>query len=58
MDDGGMGSLSLKCKGCDETRSSGIKAAEYEFVDRDGVPVVATLYLDERGALRSLMFGR
>lgn len=55
MDDGGMGSLKLYPKGilC-ENRRFGSAPAEIQFNDLDGIPVLATLNLDEEGNLFEL----
>jgi hypothetical protein len=56
MDDGGMGSLRLAT---DEAlqkpgRLVGPRAAEVQFIDADGVPVLASLNLDQNGELMEL----
>jgi|SRR3954470_8917059 len=48
MADGGMGSLSIAPSGA--ARRFGAVAAECHFHDSDGVPVLASLYLDEQAA--------
>jgi hypothetical protein len=53
MDDGGMGSLRF-CAGEEEARHLGSKLAEKEFIDSDGVPVIVTVNLDNRGELYEL----
>lgn len=52
MDDGRMGGL--KFVSSKEDRSLGVVLAEKEFVDQDGVPVIATLNLDSDGELYEL----
>ncbi len=55
LSDGGMGSLSLYPKGCDETgRKFGRVAAELTLQDGDGVQVLVTLNLDQKGRLFEL----
>jgi len=50
MDDGGMGSLELAVfGGSPSKRGFGRKAAEYQFIDSDGVDVLVTLNLDADG---------
>jgi len=56
MDDGGMGSLRLAT---DEAlqqprRLMGRRAAELQFIDADGVTVLASLNLDQNGELLEL----
>lgn len=48
MSDGGMGSLKIGETSHD--RKFGSMAAEIQFVDSDGVKIIASLYLDEDGA--------
>lgn len=55
MLDGGMGSLRLHPEKeivCE--RKFGSKAAETEFLDSDGAPVIAALFLDQDGELFEL----
>ncbi|HPI96931.1 MAG TPA: hypothetical protein PLX38_11990 [Gammaproteobacteria bacterium] len=47
MDDGDMGSLKLGHN--HSMRSFGSASTEYTFKDTDGVIVIATLYLDNKG---------
>ena len=47
MDDGGMGSLAIAPF---EKREVGSAAAECQFDDADGIPVLATLFLDRHGS--------
>jgi len=56
LSDGGMGSLELLPPGVDATvkRRMGWVAAELEFTDSDGIPVLASLDLDESGRLFEL----
>ena len=50
MDDGGMGSFRVKLRSDKEERHrAGRCAAELQFDDADGVPVLASLYLDLAG---------
>lgn len=50
MDDGGMGSLRLRVRGQhDGAQRFGECVAECKFEDSDGVPVIASLYLDQNG---------
>jgi hypothetical protein len=54
MDDGGMGSLRLATdEGLQQQpgRLTGRRAAELQFIDADGVPVLASLNLDQNGEL-------
>ncbi len=51
MDDGGMGSLRLAPEGKDDPdRAFGRAGEQLEFADADGIPVIASLYLDDAGA--------
>ena len=52
MDDGGMGGLTFVSSG--EDRSIGVALAETQFVDEDGVTVIATLNLDNHNELYEL----
>lgn len=55
MEDGGMGSLRLFPNGPDnKNRMFGSRVSEYQFQDVDGVLVVASLNLDDKGALFEL----
>ncbi len=55
MDDGKMGSLSLYPEGIiSENRQFGGQISEYLFLDEDGVTVIASLYVDEKGRLFEL----
>jgi hypothetical protein len=51
MDDGGMGSLQF---GASREGRLGHRVAEAEFVDDDGLPVFASLILDQSGSLYEL----
>ncbi len=52
MEDGGMGSFRLMPHGIsDENRLYGRTVSEYQFVDDDGVTVLASLNVDEAGEL-------
>ncbi|WP_250454532.1 hypothetical protein [Caballeronia sp. ATUFL_M2_KS44] len=52
MDDGGMGGLTFVSSKL--SRSLGASLAEREFIDQDGVAVIATLNLDSDGELYEL----
>jgi len=52
MDDGGMGSLHFFTE--TEDPKFGKTVAEYEFKDEDGLPVFATLILDQNGRIYEL----
>lgn len=55
MDDGGMGSLRLFPRGeIVEGRVFGEQVSCFQFNDRDGIPVLASLYLDSNGNLFEL----
>jgi hypothetical protein len=55
MNDGGMGSLSLHPKGEKEAnRRFGSNPSNAEFLDKDGISVLAGLFLDENGNLFEL----
>lgn len=55
MNDGGMGSLRLFPQGqIIENRTMGEQASDFQFSDRDGVEVIATLNLDQDGNLYEL----
>jgi hypothetical protein len=56
MNDGGMGSLLLLPDGDSTSRNRrlGRMASECEFIDSDGIPVLATLNLDTEGNLYEL----
>ena len=55
MDDGGMGSLSLSLPPYDsENHSFGREVSTCNFLDSDGVLVIASLYLDENDRLFEL----
>ena len=53
MDDGGMGSFKIFQNQfeLEVIRKFGKQAAEYQFIDDDGVPVFVTLYLDDQNRL-------
>ncbi|MCL1960307.1 MAG: hypothetical protein FWG56_00665 [Desulfovibrionaceae bacterium] len=53
MDDGGMGSVRF-CASDARPRRLGEQLIEKEFVDSDGVPVMVTVNLDDRGNLFEL----
>lgn len=51
MPDGGMGSLRLRLpNSTDAHQRFGGQVAEFSFADADGVPVLVSLNIDERGA--------
>lgn len=54
--DGGMGSLYLFYKGVplNEKRTFGKQVSEMTFVDKDGVTVIVSLNVDEKGLLYEL----
>lgn len=55
MDDGGMGSLLLFPSGKDsDTRNFGKQVSDLTFFDQDGVEVIASLNIDERGNIFEL----
>ena len=55
MEDGGMGSLSLFPEGViNENRAFGESVSSIHFNDKDGVAVIASLYLDEERHLFEL----
>jgi hypothetical protein len=55
MEDGNMGSLRLQESGRTLTdRKFGEQVSEHQFVDSDGVMVIASLYLDTDGYLYEL----
>lgn len=55
MDDGGMGSLYLFPEGViKENRVLGKQVSEYQFKDKDGVDVIASLNVDDAGELFEL----
>ena len=56
LSDGGMGSLALHPRGMDDYKEHrwGSQASDGLVDDVDGVTVVASLYLDERGELYEL----
>lgn len=55
MDDGGMGSLCLFPNGeVVEGRVFGQRVSDYQFTDLDGVVVIASLNLDNKGNLFEL----
>lgn len=55
MNDGGMGSLSLKLGTFStDNRVLGVLSSEYSFLDEDGIDVIASLYLDQEGNLFEL----
>lgn len=53
MDDGGMGSFLIfqDNRSSKESRKFGRQASEYQFDDEDGVPILVSLNLDEKGDL-------
>ncbi len=54
MEDGGMGSLALYPQSDCENREFGKQVNEYHFLDKDNVPVIATLYVDKQNRLYEL----
>jgi len=55
MDDGGMGSLYLFVdEENKENRKFGAQVSEYQFLDKDGIDVIASLNVDEEGYLFEL----
>ena len=56
LSDGGMGSLALHLYGVDDYKEHhwGSQASDCLFDDIDGITVVASLYLDEKGELYEL----
>lgn len=55
MDDGGMDSLRLFPNGpIKENRVFGKQVSEYQFLDKDGIPVIASLNVDDMGNLFEL----
>ncbi len=54
MDDNEMGSLALFPSNIDNNRAFGKKASECSFKDKDGIVVIASLYLDDNGKLFEL----
>lgn len=55
MGDGGMGSLKLLPEGMyDKNRKFGSQASDCQFKDKDGIEVIASLYLDNLGNLYEL----
>lgn len=55
MDDGGMGGLYLLYEGEDiKGRKFGTQIADFEFKDTDGIDVIASLNLDDKGSLFEL----
>ena len=55
MDDGKMGSLLLLPNGIDNSgRKFGSCVSEYQFTDKDGIEVIVSLNLDEKGDLFEL----
>lgn len=56
MNDGNMGSLKLCPDGIYDNKREYIQSfvSEYEFKDKDGVDVVASLFLDKEGNLYEL----
>jgi hypothetical protein len=55
MDDGKMGSLLLFPQNTlNEDRVFGEQVSDFQFIDLDGVQVIASLYLDNRGNLFEL----
>ena len=55
MDDGGMGSLQLFPSGIKrEDRLFGKCVSQYQFTDKDGIEVIVSLNLDDKGQLFEL----
>jgi len=55
MDDGGMGGLIISVdKENEQNRLFGEQISEYHFVDNDGVDVIASLNIDNKGNLFEL----
>lgn len=54
MDDGGMGSLTLYPPIYSAERAFGRQVSEYQFLDKDMTPVIATLYVDKQEHLFEL----
>lgn len=55
MDDGDMGSLRMFPSGSiTENRVFGKQVSEYQFLDKDGIPVIASLNVDDMGNLFEL----
>lgn len=55
MDDGDMGSLYLFLEGnITENRIFGEQISEYQFKDSDGIDVIASLNIDDKGELFEL----
>jgi hypothetical protein len=56
MDDGGMGSLSLFPHGeaTSKNRVFGAQVSELQFVDQDGIDVLASLHVDSQGEMFEL----
>jgi hypothetical protein len=55
MDDGRMGSLLLFPNGVENSgRKFGSCVSEYQFTDKDGIEVIVSLNLDEKGDLFEL----
>lgn len=56
MDDGNMGSLKLCPDGIYDKKKEYVQSfvSEYEFKDKDGVDVIASLFLDTKGGLYEL----
>lgn len=54
MDDGGMGSLTLYPPIYSAERAFGRQVSEYQFLDKDMTPVIATLYVDKQEHLLEL----
>jgi hypothetical protein len=55
MDDGGMGSLLLFPKGIIKyDRKFGYQASEKKIKDSDGIELIASLYLDQKGKIFEL----
>jgi hypothetical protein len=55
MDDGGMGSLFLfPNEGIITNRMLGEQVSEFEFFDKDGIKVIASLNIDQEGNLFEL----
>lgn len=54
LDDGGMGSLMFVSPHHQERRKCKALIADCKFKDKDGVPVIASLYTDEKDELYEL----
>lgn len=54
MKDDGMGSLYLFPNGVKRNRKFGKCVSEYQFVDKDGIEVIVSLNIDDKGELFEL----